>query len=200
MPNFGPFSTVEEAIYAACPLVVSQPNAVIPVRKSDQNFDVYWRTAQEYCAWLYSPDGTGVVMSFFAASPVQNDPAMRQCALPAQVADTRYPADALVYLVILHNHPYEDGLSAGDLRFLIQMAQLHGFTPSINGHLVSISVVAFLGHEENGKASCGGFYRYSPLPNSELLKVLMDGTNGQPRKTLIGHVKWNRDGTYEVVP
>jgi hypothetical protein len=198
MPDFGPFATVEDGILAACPLVVSQANAVIPVRRTDQNFEVYWRTAQEYCAWLYAPAGKDVVMSLLAASPVQSDPVMRQCALPAYVEDNRHPDDGIVYLTILHNHPYEDGLSARDLRFLIQMAQLHGFTPSINGHAVSISIVAFLGHERDGSVACAGFYRYDPLPNSELIKVVIDAT-GQRRKAVIGHVRWNEDGTYEIV-
>src|SRR5512133_3493247 len=57
MPHFGPFTSVDEALLAACPLVLSQPHAVIPVRKDDQNFKVYWATADEYCAWLYGVEG-----------------------------------------------------------------------------------------------------------------------------------------------
>jgi hypothetical protein len=56
LPNFGPFASVAEAILAACPVIMRQPHALIPVPRTDQNFSVYWRTASEYCAWLYSVD------------------------------------------------------------------------------------------------------------------------------------------------
>lgn len=73
LPNFGPFASVAEAILAACPVIMRQPHALIPVPQTDQNFSVYWRTASEYCAWLYSVDGEHVDMSLMATSPIQND-------------------------------------------------------------------------------------------------------------------------------
>lgn len=69
LPNFGPFASVAEAILAACPVIMRQPHALIPVPRTDQNFSVYWRTASEYCAWLYSVDGEHVDMSLMATSP-----------------------------------------------------------------------------------------------------------------------------------
>jgi hypothetical protein len=197
MPRFGPYATVEDAVFAACPLIMGQPHASIPVPKTDQNFKMYWRMSREYCAWLYAPEGKQVEMSLFAVSAVQDEPEKRKCKLPAYVDDPRYPGDSIAYLVILHNHPFEDSLSAKDLWFLVQMAQFHGFTPSLNGQKVSISIVAFFGEERDGKTLCGGFYQYFPARNSELIKVTID-ENGQWKETLMGHVRWNSEVDYVI--
>lgn len=114
MPHFGPFTNVSDAIGAACPFILSQPHAVIPTRKGDQNFDVYWRTAEEYCAWIYGVEGRAVEMSLLSMSSVQSNPKARHCDLPPYVADSRYPADSISYLVIIHSHPFDKELSQQD--------------------------------------------------------------------------------------
>lgn len=191
MPGFGPFATVNDAIGAACPLILNKPHAVIPVRPQDQNFELYWRTAQEYCAWFYAPEGKNIEMSLFAVSAVQDDPRKRKCTLPAYVADSRYPQGSITYLTIIHNHPYDYGFSDdSDLVFLAQMALLHGFTPSVNDRQVSISIVAYIGRFVGGEVQCAGFYQYLPARNSELVKVVIDQDSGRWSERLIGHVMW----------
>ena len=72
LPDFGPYTSIADALLAACPVILGQPHAVIPVPRDHQNFGVYWRTASEYCAWLYSIDGAQVDMSLMTTSPVQD--------------------------------------------------------------------------------------------------------------------------------
>jgi hypothetical protein len=192
MPNFGTYATVDAAILAACPLIMRQPHASIPVPVTNQNFDTYWRVSREYCAWLYAAKNEPVEMSLFATSAVQDEPDKRTCRLPAYVDDSRYPSESIAYLVILHSHPFDRELSKRDLLFLVQMAQLHGFTPPLQGQQVSISIVAFF-----GKESCEGFYQYLPARNSELIKVTAE-EEGRWKETLVGHVRWNSDEDYTL--
>jgi len=199
MPGFGPYQTVDEAIFAACPLVLDQPEAVIPVPPSDQNFRLYWNVSREYCAWLYSPDGKEVSMSFLAMSPVQDVPGKRQCRLPGKVTDRRYPAEKLAHVVVLHSHPFDRRLSDEDLLFLGRMANLHGMTALVDGHEISISIVAFFGKLNAGRPVCDGFYQYLPARNSELVRMSSQG-NGQWERQLLGHIKWNENGTPNLVP
>lgn len=195
MPNFGPFASVEDALMAACPLVMSQPDAIIPVPKTDDNFKLYWNTSREYCAWLYSPDGKKVEMTLLAASAVQNDPGERHCDLPAHVSDTRYSADALLYLVIMHSHPVDEDLSTKDLRFLNRMARLHGLTRTVNGKPVSMSIVAFVGRFNFGKPTCSSYYQYLPAGDDLVRKMVADGHGGWTAERL-GRIRWDKDGPH----
>ncbi|HYO57887.1 hypothetical protein [Archangium sp.] len=52
MPGFGSFDTYSDALLAACPLILNQPNAVAG-KPSDPNFRLYWPKSREYCAWIY---------------------------------------------------------------------------------------------------------------------------------------------------
>jgi hypothetical protein len=113
------------------------------------------------------------------------------------VEDPRYPSSSIAYLVILHSHPFDDELSKKDLRFLVQMAQLHGFTPMVKGQKVSISIVAFFGQERDGKGTCEGFYQYLPARGSELIKVTATAS-GQWSKTLMGRVRWISGEDYVI--
>ncbi|HZI11010.1 MAG TPA: hypothetical protein VE153_11525 [Myxococcus sp.] len=151
LPGFGPFTHVSAAILAACPVIMRQPHAVIPVPRSHQDFSLYWRTASEYCAWLYSADGEHVEMSLLATSPIQDAPSRRRCDLPAHVADTRRPQASLAYLVMLHNHPGGESLSLPDLYAIVGMARVHGATTLFQGQQVSISIAAFFGREREGQ-------------------------------------------------
>ncbi|WP_224364880.1 hypothetical protein [Hyalangium versicolor] len=199
MPGRSAYATVDEAIFAACPLIMSQPQASIPVPPTHQNFELYWKLSREYCAWLYAADGHDVEMSLFAVSAVQDDPRKRQCKLPAYVDDPRYPSDSLSYLVILHSHPFDGPLSRRDLQFLVQMAQLHGFTPMVKGKKVSISIVAFFGQTQDGRGTCEGFYQYLPARNSELVKVTVT-EDGHWSRTLMGHVRWASEEDFSIEP
>src|SRR5687768_14601584 len=52
MTDFGPFNTYADALTAACPLILSKPNATVGYLQ-DVNPELARRTATEYCAWLY---------------------------------------------------------------------------------------------------------------------------------------------------
>ncbi|NOK36392.1 hypothetical protein HMI49_24605 [Corallococcus exercitus] len=57
LKNFGPFDVAADALSAACPLILSKPNASVVALQEAQP-EVALRMATEYCAWLYAtPDG-----------------------------------------------------------------------------------------------------------------------------------------------
>lgn len=198
LPNFGAYPSVSDALLAACPVIIRQPNAVIPVPRNHQNFGVYWRTASEYCAWLYSVDGEQVEMSLLTTSPVQDDPSRRRCDLPAQVIDRRKPEAAVVHLVMLHNHPGGESVSPPDLQAIAEMARIHGPTTHFQGRRISISVAAFLGRMSNDKPECAGFYHYAPARSDEMLRYTID--NGRVTRQVVARVVWLEDGTPKILP
>lgn len=198
MPDFGPFDSIGEASFAACPVIMKQPHALIPVSKSDQNFRVYWRTASEYCAWLYSIDQKHVDMSLLVTSPVQDDPSRRRCDLPANVVDGRQPEAAIAYLVMLHNHPLDDKLSLADLQAIADMARIHGATAEFQGRRVSISIVAFFGQERDGTPTCAGFYHYVPAQGDNIIAYRV--RDGRLTSHAVARVSWSGTGTPKIIP
>lgn len=58
MPDFDSYTSVSDALLAACPVIVRQPHALIPVPRNDQNFSVYCEIV--YVAILQNPS-TAVV-------------------------------------------------------------------------------------------------------------------------------------------
>ncbi|MGZ3458183.1 MAG: hypothetical protein ACXU86_06700 [Archangium sp.] len=198
MPDFGPFSSISDAILAACPVLMRQPHALIPVPRTHQNFGVYWRTASEYCAWLYSIDGEHVEMSVLTTSPVQDDPSMRRCDLPAHVVDKRHSDAAVAYLVMLHNHPGSERISIPDLYAIAGMARIHGPTTRFQGQQVSISIAAFFGRERDGKPECAGFYHYVPARSDEIIRYTVD--DGRLERNVVARVAWSADGTPKILP
>lgn len=198
LPDFGSYPSVSDALLAACPVILRQPRAVIPVPKNHQNFGVYWRTASEYCAWLYSVDGEQVDMSLLTTSPVQDDPTRRRCDLPSQVVDRRRPEAAVAYLVMLHNHPGGESISTPDLQAIAEMARIHGPTAQLQGQQVSISVAAFFGRMRNEKPECAGFYHYVPARSDEVLRYTLD--NGRLMRKAVARVVWSDNGVPKILP
>jgi hypothetical protein len=198
MPDFGSYSSVSDALLAACPVILRQPHAVIPVPRDHQNFSVYWRTASEYCAWLYSVDGEQVEMSLLTTSPVQDDPTRRRCDLPAQVVDRRKPEAAAAYLVMLHNHPGGERISPPDLRAIAEMARIHGPTAQLQGKQISISVAAFFGRMRDEEPECAGFYHYVPARSDEMLQYTVD--NGRLMRKVVARVAWSDAETPKILP
>jgi hypothetical protein len=198
MPDFGPFPRVSEAILAACPVIMRQPHALISVPRTHQNFSVYWRTANEYCAWLYSADGEHVEMSLLATSPVQDDPSRRRCDLPAHVADRRHPDATVAYLVMLHNHPGGESISLPDLYAIAGMARIHGPTTRFQGQQVSISIAAFFGREQDGEPKCAGFYHYVPARSDEIIRYTVE--DGRLEGNVVARISWSAEGTPKILP
>lgn len=199
MPGAGPFPSIGEALVAACKIIVRQPNAIIPVRPGDQNFDTYWRISREYCAWLYSGRDDEVEMSWLASNPVQVDPRERTCDLPSFVEDHRYEPSSLAYLTVAHNHLYDENLSQKDLRFLVNMARIHGPRATFRGRPAWISTVAFFGREKHGDAECAGFYFYTLARPEEILRYEPD-KNRDWSPSLEARVTWALDGTVTIQP
>lgn len=57
LKNFGPHVLAADALTAACPLILSKPNATV-VHLQEAQPEVALRAATEYCAWLYvTPEG-----------------------------------------------------------------------------------------------------------------------------------------------
>ncbi|PTL81208.1 hypothetical protein [Vitiosangium sp. GDMCC 1.1324] len=198
MSDFGRYANVSDAILAACPVILRQPHAMIPVPRNHQDFSVYWKTASEYCAWLYSVDGEHVEMSLLTTSPVQDDPSRRRCDLPAHVADKRHSDAAVAYLVMLHNHPGGDSISLPELYAIAGMARIHGPTTRVRGQQVSISIAAFFGRERDGKPECAGFYHYVPARSDEIIRYTLD--EGRLKKNVVARVAWSSDGTPKIQP
>lgn len=199
MPGVGPFHSLEEALVGACQTIVRQPNAVIPVRPDHQNFKLYWKLSAEYCAWLYSGKENEIEMTWLVNDPVQADPTRRTCPLPPFVEDDRYEPSTLAYLIVLHNHVYDENLSTDDLVDLVRKAQIHGTSVVLGGKLTWISAVAFLGRETDGTVECAGFYYYSFERDNEIRK-LVRAENGVWIPKVVARVEWLLDGTVKIHP
>jgi hypothetical protein len=190
MPGFGSFPSRQAALMAACPLVLGLPNAIAG-RPGTPNFDIYWRTSKEYCAWVYyTPDGL-YEMSMLAVSAVQDDERKRQCRLPPIVSDSRYRADEIRYMFVIHNHPYEGEISRNDIRVIVEQGEVHGFSATAEGREVPISIVAFYSRSGRGRATCDGFFQYIPLTKELVKWSVEDG--GEWRDEVYGRVEWTGD-------
>ena len=90
MKNFGPFDTHADALKAACPLILSKPNAVVG-HLQDMNPELAHRTATEYCAWLYYTPEHKYEMSMLTDQSRMDDAVTgrKSCVLPAFVEDSK---------------------------------------------------------------------------------------------------------------
>ena len=130
-------------------------------------------------------------MSMMAASAVQDDARKRQCRLPPSVVDSRYRADELRYMFVVHNHPYEGEISRNDIRVIVEQGAVHGYSATAEGREVPLSIVAFFSRSERGHATCDGFFQYIPL-TKELLKWSVR-ENGEWEDEVYGRVEWVGD-------
>lgn len=199
-PNFGPFDTRWDALLAACPLILSQPNATAG-RMDDVSFDVRWRTSNEYCAWLYYTPDDKYEMSLLVEStePVINN-RERHCRAPAFVHDKRYPQGSLKHLYFLHNHSaVPTNISEYDIAAVVRIAQIHGgFVETTEGR-IPVSIVAFISNSYTPRpSSCDGFYEYSH-GSTEVLKWLSD-EHGQWQKSKAGTVTWINETMFTFTP
>jgi hypothetical protein len=107
MRNFGPFDSYADALKAACPLILSKPNATVG-HLQDLDPGLATRVATEYCAWLYYTPEHQYEMSMLTDRPKPDDLAVgkKTCLLPKFVSDPRYEPGDLKYIFALHNHPF----------------------------------------------------------------------------------------------
>ena len=142
MPDFGPFESYSDALMAACPLILSKPNATAGWAES-QDFQLRWRVSSEYCAWLYYTPDHKYEMSMLTdqTKPTLGD--KKTCYLPPVVEDSRYPPASLKYIFALHNHPFQDRPSDNDIGFMASMGLMHGFETDTKNGKVRLAIIAF---------------------------------------------------------
>jgi len=123
MKDFGPFDAYADALKAACPLILSKPNATVGYLQ-DLNPELAQRVATEYCAWLYYTPEHKYEMSMLAnlSRPDDSVTHKKSCILPTFVSDPRYERGELKHIFALHNHPFGSDLSPLDLHFIEEQA------------------------------------------------------------------------------
>ncbi|NRD56150.1 hypothetical protein [Corallococcus exiguus] len=196
LPGYGPYPTYSDALIAACPLILKQPQATAG-RPGDQEFPLRWRLSKEYCAWVYYTPDQQFELSMLAASAVQDDPGKRSCALPAVVEDPRHPPESLGYVFILHNHPFENELSDFDIRFAVAMADVHGLTVNTRAGPVPLSIIAFFskGHDPT-QPTCDGFFQYVPGTGQIIRWTARE--KGRWQRKQIATLTWADDTNYRI--
>jgi hypothetical protein len=195
MPGFGPFDNFSDALMAACPVILGKPHATAG-RPTDEHFMLRWMLSEEYCAWLYYTPDHKYEMSMLVAGTTQQDSKKRTCRLPPTVNDARYSAESLGYVFVVHNHPYEQDLSAFDIRFIVAMAAEHGVVIKTRSGEVPISIVAFYSKSSDlEKATCDGFFQYIP-GTGELFKWTNSPGKWTPEPS--GKVVWIDATTYRI--
>lgn len=196
MPGFGSFDSFSDALMAACPLILSKPNAIAG-RVAAQDFQLRWRTASEYCAWLYYTPAHKYELSMLTDQSRADDLNRRKsCVLPSLVEDQRYPPSSLRYVFALHNHPYEAHLSDGDIRAIVSKGLTHGFEVETKAGKVRLAIIAFFSRSNDfGNPSCDGFFQYIPV-TGQLLKWTR--TRDEWRCEQTGTVRWLNEVDYRV--
>jgi hypothetical protein len=198
LKNFGPFDTFSDAVKAACPLILSKPNATV-VHLQERDPKLALRVATEYCAWLYYTPEHKYELSMLTDVPAPGS-ALRgeaSCLLPPNVDDPRYSPSSIKYIILLHNHPFAGEISPRDINLAVTMANAHELLAEAGNRTVPLSVVAFFSNSKDSQnPTCDGFYQYIPA-TSELLK--WTNTEGEWEKEKIGTVSWTSDKTFEII-
>jgi hypothetical protein len=179
MKNFGPFDSYADALKAACPLILSKPNATVGYLQ-DSNPELARRTATEYCAWLYYTPEQKYEMSMLTDLSQPDDLVAnkKSCVLPTFVSDPRYERAELKYIFALHNHPFGTIISDLDMHFIEEMASTHEWLiKTKNNGEVLLSIIAFFSMSKDPSHPwCDGFYQYVPATRSMVLWTQTQGT------------------------
>ncbi|PTL84565.1 hypothetical protein [Vitiosangium sp. GDMCC 1.1324] len=129
LKSFGSFDNPSDALKAACPLILSKPNATVGhLQERDPELAV--RVATEYCAWLYYTPEHKYELSMLTDVPAPGSALQGEatCLLPPNVDDPRYAPSSIKYIILLHNHPFSSEISKPDVNFAIAMANAHALT------------------------------------------------------------------------
>jgi len=196
--DFGPYDDFSDALEAACPLILSKPNASVGhLQGGDRQLAL--RVSTEYCAWLYYTPEHKYELSMLTDTPVPGSSfrGETRCLLPPDVDDARYPPSSIKYIFILHNHPFATGISSGDIRFAAAMTNAHALLADVGNRKIPLSVIAFFANTEREASSrCGGFYQYIPATR-ELLKWVH--AQGDWNGVRLGRVEWTSDTRFDVI-
>lgn len=198
MQNFGPFDSYADALKAACPLILSKPNATVGYLQAS-NPELARRTATEYCAWLYYTPEHQYEMSMLTDQPRPEDlvTGKKSCKLPTFVSDSRYAPDDLRYIFALHNHPYGTILSPEDTQFIEAIASIHEWSIEVKGNRnIYLSIIAFFSRSKDPSApSCDGFYQYVPATRT---MTLWTQTQGNWQHQLIDPKVWDKPKPHRI--
>lgn len=195
MPGFGPFESYTQALMAACPLILSKPNATAG-RVGSQDFQIRWRVSSEYCAWLYYTPVHQYEMTMLTDQAEPNLGDRKMCFLPPLVDDPRYPPTSLKYIFALHNHPFQDRLSDNDINLIAQMGLLHGFENDTRDGKVRLAIIAFFSSSNDFESpTCDGFFEYVPA-TTEMVKWVHSQDDW--RMEQVGLVKRQANGKYII--
>ncbi len=195
--NFGPFDSYADALKAACPLILSKPNATVGYLQ-DLNPELAARTATEYCAWLYyTPEHKYELSMLTDLSRPDDVLANRKtCVLPTFVDDTRYAQGELKYIFALHNHPFGSKFSPMDLHFIENKASIHDWEVETRNGKVKLAIIAFFSKSKNPESpTCDGFYQYVPSTREFMTWTQ---TGGHWDRTDYGIIRWIDDKTYKI--
>jgi hypothetical protein len=178
MKNFGPFDSYADALKAACPLILSKPNATVG-HLQDLNPELAHRTATEYCAWLYYTPEHKYEMSMLTdlSSPDDLVTGRKSCLLPTFVSDSRYTSRDLKHIFALHNHPFGSQISLQDAQFIERMANVHEWLiKTKNNDEILLSIIAFFSKSKDpALPTCDGFYQYTPATRSLVMWTQAQG-------------------------
>ncbi|REG34396.1 hypothetical protein ATI61_103290 [Archangium gephyra] len=201
MPGFESFDSASDALLAACPRILSRPNATAG-NVDAQDFRLRWRMSSEYCAWLYHTPNQKYAMSMLTDQSRSDDlDRKKSCVLPNYVDDPRYPPSSIKYVFALHNHPYAATLSDNDIQDIVAKGRIHGFQfEALNAknkkEQVKLAVIAFFSNSNDlENPTCDGFFQYIPLAG-QLRK--WTHSRGEWRCQQTGTVQWFNDVDFRI--
>jgi hypothetical protein len=197
MPRAGPFKKPFEALIAACPRILSLPNAVAG-RPDAFNYRLYWDISTEYCAWIYYTPAGLYEMSWIGTNEAQSDKQRRNCDLPPYVSDSRYPDEQIRYVLAIHGHPVPNELSKGDLGYIIEAGRRHGLAFTSKDGQVKLGIVAFFTEGDRSNIRCDGFFQYTPFTGELLKWTRSEQSEWESEKIGTVRYKWNADGRLEI--
>jgi hypothetical protein len=194
-PMLGPFDSHSEALLAACRKIFTKPHSSAgrnpppsALREEQEAFRLRRRVATEYCAWMYYTPANQYEISLLTDQTKPDATGDdKHCSLPFIVVDRRYPPESIQYIVVLHNHTFDNQLSPNDIKFVIGQGIIHGFEPKSKDGNPRLSVVAFFSNEYENP-TCDGYYAYSPY-TGKILKWTRDGRRWSCTQTHL--VQWS---------
>jgi hypothetical protein len=195
LAGFGPFDSFSDALIAACPLILSKPNATV---RHIQERELALRLSSEYCGWLYYTPDNKYELSMLTDQSEPGDvlTGRKSCKLPDFVDDRRYSPSSLKYIFALHNHPFGGPLSLFDMRKIIELARTHEWVVDTKEGRIPLAIVAFFSNSTDPQnPTCDGYYQYTP--DSRTLDQWAHTQAGWVRKKL-GTVTWLDNGSYRL--
>jgi hypothetical protein len=195
MAGFGPYDSFSDALIAACPLILSKPNATVGHIKDPE---LALRVSSEYCAWMYYTPNDKYELSMLTDQSDPGDVLSRKksCRLPDFVDDQRYPPGSIKYIFALHNHPFGGPLTRQDMRKIVSLANTHEWLVDTKEGKIPLALIAFFSRSADASSpTCDGFYQYTPETRS--LDQWAPTQRGWARKKL-GTVTWLDETNYRI--